>query len=349
MAWRHTDVMLKIVERITSEEFNQEDRASGGEPTPPSRTDDQDSPAMQDMDGGPRAQVDAGPAGEASKFGRAKVIAFAALGHAYACAVLITLTLFLARMVLFIARAPDPAVVFVICAPVLLMVLAFLQGSVKAVWIRTPAPEGIELTPDDSPWLFETLKLIGLEIRGPKIHRVLLTGDLHASVDRRPHLGVFGLHENCLVLGLPLLQALSARQMLAVIVREYALMSGRPDRPGSWVCEARASWAQAADGLAGRRGFTQALLARFILWYAPRLRDASASMARAHELGADRCSADIAGRDQAAAALVRSEVIARYLQEGFWPEVESLMDDLPEPVPSVYTSCRTSSASPWTR
>jgi Zn-dependent protease with chaperone function len=266
-----------------------------------------------------------------------RAAALAVPGYALICGALLALSLVLYRTAAFILSSPDPLAFLVISSPLLLVSLALLYGTLRAVWIRTPEPEGFEITPDDSPELFGTLDLIRLELKGPRIHRVLLTGDFKAFIVRTPRLGVFGWHRNHLVLGLPLLQALSPGEMLAVLAHEYGHLSGRQGRLPSWVYGVRKAWMQVLGKLEKRRGFKEILLARFFLWYAPYFQAHTTGLARAYEYGADQCSAAVAGKDQTAAALIRFEVLARYLHESFWPGVYALMDTLPEPVFSVYS------------
>jgi Zn-dependent protease with chaperone function len=265
-----------------------------------------------------------------------KIITLAALGYAYVCLMLSVLLGMLYRVASFVVRSPDPLVFLIIGTPVLLVLVVLLAGTVRTLWIRTQPPDGFELTQFDAPELFEALELIRMETRGPKIGKVLLTGNFNAFIARIPRLGVFGWHRNYLVLGLPLLQALSTRQMLAVLAHEYGHLSGVHGRLGSWVYEVRKSWMQVLRKIEQKRGFGQILLARFFLWYAPYFHSLTLGLARAREYEADLCSVAIAGKDQTAAALVRFEVLDRYLHELFWPSISSMMDTRPEPVPSVY-------------
>ena len=265
-----------------------------------------------------------------------RIIPLAALGYAYIGGVLLVFSLLVCRIASFIVRSPDPPAFLVLSSPLLLGALVVLYGTARAAWVRSPAPEGFEVTPGDSPLLFETLGLIRMELGGPKIHTVVITGEFSACLVRVPRLGIFGWHRNCLLVGLPLLQALSTGQMLAVLAREYGLLPGRGRRLRAGVCQARAAWMQLHRELEGRRGFGNFLLARFTLWYAPYFQSVTAPLARAHEFEADACAAVAAGKPQVAAALVQAEVLERHLRQSFWPQVSALRDTLPEPVTGLY-------------
>lgn len=265
-----------------------------------------------------------------------RITLLAAFGYAYVGGVLLVFSLLVCRIAFFIVRSPDPPASLVLSSPLLLPALVVLYGTARAAWARPPVPEGFEVTPGDSPLLFETLGLIRMELGGPKIHAVVITGEFSACLVRVPRLGIFGWHRTCLVVGLPLLQALSTGQVLAVLAREYGLLPGRGRRLRAGVCRARAAWMQLHRELEGRRGFGNFLLARFFLWYAPYFQSVSAPLARFHEFEADACAAVAAGKPQVAAALVQAEVLERHLQESFWPQVSALRDTLPEPVTGLY-------------
>ncbi|GEM_PF-2555515 len=291
------------------------------------------SGAVCDLPGDPR-EAPCAPPRKISRWQVLKAVALSALGYGYVLTLLCVLSGLLYRIITFIAGSPDPLVIFIICSPALLAAAILLAGTLRAVWIRTQPPEGFEIIQVDAPGLFEALDLIRTEIRGPKISRVLLTGDFDASIARMPRLGVFGWHRNELVLGLPLLQALSPGEMLAVLAHEYGHLSRANGRLRSWVCEARKSWMQVLQRIEQGKG--RFLLRRFVRWYAPYLHAATLELARSREYEADLCSTGIAGREQAAAALIRLEVIARFLRESFWPSVSAMMDTRPDPVQSVY-------------
>ena len=82
------------------------------------------------------------------------------------------------------------------------------------------------------PTLFAALDGMRQQLKGPRFHHVLLVGDLNAGVIQRPRLGVFGWPSNYLLLGLPLLEALSPQEALAVVAHEYGhLACARGARP----------------------------------------------------------------------------------------------------------------------
>lgn len=67
----------------------------------------------------------------------------------------------------------------------LLAALGLLWVSLRALWVRFEAPDGLMITAQQAPALFETLERIRQKIHGPPIHAVYLDDDFNAH-DVRP-------------------------------------------------------------------------------------------------------------------------------------------------------------------
>jgi hypothetical protein len=81
----------------------------------------------------------------------------------------------------------------------------------RSLWIKVEPPLGIELKPGEAPKLDELIAETRTAVDGPKVHTILVDGDLNASVVQVARFGVFGGQHNYLVLGLPLPSALSTQ------------------------------------------------------------------------------------------------------------------------------------------
>ena len=177
-----------------------------------------------------------------------------------------------------------------------------------------PAPEGRFITRGQAPELFAVLDGLRKKLRGPPIHHVLITGDFNAGIVQVPRLGVAGWPANYLLLGLPLMQALSGQHIEAVLAHEYGHLAGAHGRFASWIYRVRLAWAQLAATLEETAQWSALLFRRFFAWYAPYFAAYTFVLARANEYDADRCSADIVGADIAADALVSVAVKGRHLE-----------------------------------
>ncbi|MEC8024483.1 MAG: M48 family metalloprotease, partial [Myxococcota bacterium] len=90
-------------------------------------------------------------------------------------------------------------------------------------WGRgTRPPTGAELTRTDHPELFARVRHLEHAVGSVRIHRVHVDDGSTASIIQLPRARVFGVNENHLVLGLPLLSALTTQELEAVLAHELA-------------------------------------------------------------------------------------------------------------------------------
>ncbi len=195
--------------------------------------------------------------------------------------------------------------------------LALLRG----LWVRLDPPKGQAVTRAQAPELFALLD----ELRGAldcrPFHHVLLVGDHNAAVVQIPRLGIFGWHQNYLLLGLPLMQSLAPQEFKAVLAHEFAHSSRGHGRFGNWLYRVRRTWDRVFEQMArqgSRGGFG---LRKFIGWFWPIFNGHAFVLARANEYEADACSVRLAGADAAASALLRLPVDGSLINEKFWPAI----------------------------
>jgi hypothetical protein len=165
---------------------------------------------------------------------------------------------------------------------------------------------------------------------------VLISGDLNASVQQVPRLGVLGLYRTYLTIGLPLAAALAADEFRSVLAHEFGHVSRKHDRSAVWIFRVRETWVQMLANLEDERHWTRGPLRAFLRWYIPVLDAYTAVLWRAHEFEADRQAARVAGTDAAVAGLCRLEVAGRYLQGVFWPAVLTSVAQQPQAPADVY-------------
>jgi Zn-dependent protease with chaperone function len=211
----------------------------------------------------------------------------------------------------------------------------------RALWFRIEPPSGLVLGPSDAPQLFALVERVRKALGAPRVDTMLLTEDLNAGVAHVPWLGVVGPGHNYLVLGLPLLQAVTAPQLEAILAHEFGHVSGKHTRFGAWVYRARLTWARLAAQLenAGNAGAAAPLRA-FVRWFYPRFDAASLAVARTQELQADRDSAEFSGARTAADALIATQIQGRLLGERLWSELARRNATIPEPPPALFAETR---------
>jgi len=272
---------------------------------------------------------------ENSRAYRRSVAAFAALGYAWVLGCLALA----AGLVAWVVPQLLHGRFRLGLALLLLTALGLLWTSLRALWIRLDAPEGVEITALEAPALFEALERIRRKIKGPMIHHVTLNDEFNASIQQLPRYGLLGGAVNHLVIGLPLLMALDRPRFLAVLAHEYGHLRGDHGRFAAWIYRTRLAWMRLHHGLQGGTDPVALATQTFMRWYFPRFAAKTFALARQDEYEADRIAGKLLGRDVAAAALTEIAVRGAWLQSEFWARHWSKAAEHPLPV-GPYQSLR---------
>ena len=256
---------------------------------------------------------------------RLRVGALAALGYLYLGTILVAV-LGGAVWSLYAVATGHPLAIKLL---IVLGVLAFTI--LRALPVKLDPPEGIPITADDAPELFTLIEELREHLATPTIHRVLVDGGFNASVSQTPRFGWFGPTRNYLVLGLPLITALSEAEFTAVLAHELGHVSGSHGRFSAWIYRVRHTWFEVLRRLETGQHWGAWLFRRFFRWYAPYFSAYSFVLAREQEYEADRAAMAAVGPDAAASALARVDLVARYLEESFWPEVYKATEHSTQP------------------
>ncbi|MGB5969065.1 MAG: M48 family metalloprotease [Spirulinaceae cyanobacterium] len=187
--------------------------------------------------------------------------------------------------------------------------------------INIPKPKGIDITREQVPNLFNLIDELTTSLKAPEFQHIILDGNMNAGVLQRPRFGFFGASENYLILGLPLMQALSLEQFEAVVAHELAHLSGNHSRFSSWIYRLRRIWSTLAEKhqQSSQRFFSP--YTWFFNWYSPFFQSYSFALARENEYYADSCAANWVGSEFKAEALINLNIKNYFLQEFFWTEI----------------------------
>ena len=207
----------------------------------------------------------------------------------------------------------------------------------RAVWVRIERPSGIRLTPNDAPRFFAEVEKIRLAIGAPRLHEVLVTDAYNAAVAQVPRLGPFGWYRNYLIVGYPLLAALTAAEARAVLAHEFAHLSRDHSRFTGWIYRVRRTWFQIAALLQDGQTNHVSVLSQFAKWYSPYFGAYSMVLARRHEFEADRLAARLVGPEAMADALVALRLRERAVQADFWDVLSRQADTNSEVPTDVFT------------
>jgi Zn-dependent protease with chaperone function len=198
-------------------------------------------------------------------------------------------------------------------------------ASLRPLWVRFNLPTGRAVSRKEAPALFECLDGIRKELRSQPFHSVLIVPDCNAAVIQWPRLGVFGWHKNILLIGQPLLEGMDPEELRAVLAHEFAHLSRQHNRFSGWIYRLRRSWQTVFEELSKPRARGEVslrpVIALFIRWFWPRFHAHAFVLSRANEFEADGTSARLAGAEAAGKALVRVQILGRYVMERFWADV----------------------------
>jgi Zn-dependent protease with chaperone function len=257
---------------------------------------------------------------------RINLALLAVLGFGYVVAMAL-LTLGAAVGVLVLLVISKSAVLFKLA----LVPLALAYMLVKSLWVRLPPPEGRRLTPREVPALFEEIERVRKATRARPVHEVILTPDFNAAVTQVPRLGVLGWTRRYLIVGLPLLASLPPYQFRAVLAHEFGHLAANHASFGNWIYRVRQTWRRVLEALEQSQSAATRVFTWFFEWYTPYFNAYSFVLARANEYEADRESARITSRDDAADALVAVYAKGSYVESEFWKAFYARADEQPQP------------------
>ncbi|WP_155749496.1 M48 family metallopeptidase [Scytonema sp. UIC 10036] len=248
-----------------------------------------------------------------------RVALLATLGYAYIFAILAaTLTLLVGIVWLMLNTRSFNANAI----KAIIFLLAFGLILVRSLWVSFPAPTGLYVKRKDLPGLYAFVDELSSKLQAPCFHQILLVDDFNAAVMQRPRLGLLGWQQNYLIIGLPLMLALTTEQFRAVLAHELGHLSGNHSRFAGWIYRQRLTWYRIAEGLgAGGNETSWFIFERFLKWYVPFFNAYSFVLARMDEYEADRCAAELTGAKNVAEALINVDIKARFLENPFFSSV----------------------------
>lgn len=224
-----------------------------------------------------------------------------------------------------------------------------LYGIFRSLWVKFEPPQGLTLNRNEVPELFKTLDQTTQILKSPKIHQVLINDDFNAAIVQHPRLGILGWYKNYLLLGYPLMQAVSPEQFEAVLAHELGHVSRSHGRIGSWIYRIQRTWLQLADYFQQNQHWSNAVIRGFFNWFYPRFDMYSFVLRRRHEYEADQASALVIGSRFAAEALVNIDLKHAFLSKEFWPGIYRRADEtclMPNPYAELQKSLISSNQSP---
>ncbi len=197
---------------------------------------------------------------------RIRVGLLAALGYTYLILILVGLLALVGLLVSIVLLSHQVNAVMIKLGVLLLIPVWVI---VRSLWVSFPPPQGIKLSRQQVPQLFDMVDELTTKLQAPQFHHILLDRNFNAAVVQVPRFGVFGWHQNYLLVGLPLMQALSPEQFRAVVAHELGHLSGNHSRFAGWIYRVRKTWMQIFERFQHSQHGSSVLFDRFFNWYAP--------------------------------------------------------------------------------
>lgn len=218
-----------------------------------------------------------------------------------------------------------------------LPLVVLLYFVVRALIVPLYPPQGKEIEQSQAPELFKDIESIRLNVAAPKIDKVLVTPEMNAAIVQISHIPCLGYGKNYLILGLPLMQALSPAHFQSVLAHEMGHLSGNHGGFSSWIYRLRMTWEQLVFNTAQSSWLGQLMFNSFFSWYAPFFSAYTYVLARQNEYQADQCSVELVGAKSAAEALIEVEIECSYIDRKFWKEIYQLADSQAIPPSNVFS------------
>jgi len=250
------------------------------------------------------------------------VTLFALMG--YAAVLLFPLLLLTGLVTIYQALTVDNSIHLINI--LLWLVIAAISGliSYRYVQYKPVTPSGIALMEDKAPELFNLVEQIRLRFKRPAIHRIVITSDYQLDIVKTPHWALPVWSMNTLVIGLPVLQCLSAKHFECMLARRFGQFSERSSTLTNWLYQLRAIWPQY------HRSYTQQKtpgiepLRWFFAVYAPLYTSVSVHAARRDELNADSYALELYN-DEMVREMITADAVCRfYLDTRYWPAVSKI-------------------------
>lgn len=258
-----------------------------------------------------------------------RVLAAGMLGYAVFAGILLLFLGIMLGIVVFLVSHPGAAAGGI---KLLIPIGTVAFSLVLALRVEWPRPDGIVIDEAEAPSLHQFVDALHFATKGPRIHEVRITGEMNAAIAQYPRL-LFLSSRNILSIGLPLLQALSQKEVEAVIAHEMGHFAGAHGRTAAFIYHIRMRWSQLGKRLS--RGIVAGGLRRFFQWYGPWFAAYSFVLARRQEYEADALAARIVGPATMANALIRIAYQSARWNEG-WSLIWSQAVERPDPPSSPY-------------
>ena len=187
-----------------------------------------------------------------------------------------------------------------------------VRGVFVSTHLRVRDIAGVEVTAADQPALWHRVHQLAAQVGTRPPRRIFLVPEVNAAVWENTWLLGLIPGKRQMMVGVPLLMALTPAQLDAVLAHELGHYGNRDTRLGGLVGRTRQGVLGALRAAGSRRKFTlpgAMLFVAVFRWYAKVVLRVTQEASRAQEYAADRVAAAISGKVNAIAALGELQVV----------------------------------------
>lgn len=272
---------------------------------------------------------------------RRRLVLLALFGYLFIFLMLLIVLLLLTGVFIFMFAARQ---LMVEACYVIFFLILVAGVIIRSLRVRIYEPEGILLSRSDVPELFQAIDDLSRAFVTPAIDEVLLIDDFQMAIRQIPRWGLYGPSYSYLLLGFPMMHALSPEQFYAVLAHELAHLSAQHGRISNWIYRQREVWQLLLAGLQGSPH--GAIINGFLKWYAPYFIAYSSVQARAREYQADCLGGEVAGPRHLASALIAIHTRDQLLDTFFQESLTRQMQETRRPPQDLYSQLAGVAAQP---
>lgn len=236
----------------------------------------------------------------------------------------------------FTGKAAAIKILLKLLIPLVIFFWAMFKGFFKAIFTRLPEPEGITLDSREYPQIYNFINDIRTKAKCPRINKIKIDFNFNAYIAEIPRIGIIGWHRRYLVVGLPLMFALSSQELAAVIAHECGHLSKAHGKNGVKIYRAKTLWERVSEELKKADKDRVFFIRIFIHRYVVALNDMFFQISKLQEYEADKTAVSVAGKEAFASSLIKSDLYDTYLSTGFWAEMRKLNMDCEKVPGDIY-------------
>lgn len=190
----------------------------------------------------------------------------------------------------------------------------------RSMFTRAPAMTGRRLSEEEAPALFAEITSVHTQLGAPAPNEVLVVDEFNAAAGRRRAFGFSGRTTDTLILGLPLMDALSPEQFRAVLAHEYGHFKADHSKDCRLAVRALVAWSELLPRLEGSDRYTAKIAAVIGRRYQPHLAISMGALQRSNEFEADAAAVRLCGPAGTASALSAVVTRSSYLGK-YWSDI----------------------------